>query len=89
VAGSGVGCPKQRKGGADRRKGINLTSGPGRSVAEERGGGAGGCWAVMGRVRGVGPQRARKREARPSVEKGRGEEVGRCGLAGLEEGVGQ
>jgi hypothetical protein len=50
-----------REGGADRRKGITLTSGPNRSVAEERGGGADGCWAVMGRVKGVGPQRARER----------------------------
>jgi hypothetical protein len=33
VAGGGVGCSKQRRGGADRRKGITLTSGPGRSVA--------------------------------------------------------
>jgi hypothetical protein len=37
---------------------------------------------VMGRVRGVEPQRAREREARPAVEKERGGEVGRCGLAG-------
>jgi hypothetical protein len=79
VAGGCVGCSKQRRGGADRRKGITLTSGPGRSVAEERGGGAGGCWAVIGRVRGVGPQRAREREARPAVEKERG---GRWAAAG-------
>jgi hypothetical protein len=39
---------QNRGRGADWRKGITLTSGPDRSVAEERGGGAGGCWAVMG-----------------------------------------
>jgi hypothetical protein len=50
VAGGGTGCSKQRKGGADRRKGITLTSGPGRSVREE--GGKRWSWAAQDRRAG-------------------------------------